>query len=92
MYAHLPKREKAKKLALARKRAILWYAQEKHKKQLQVSAPVAQLPSLVDPVFYPAYSDFPPANFTASIPPVSTKKLSLHYEPLLLTCYTYKNN
>ncbi len=59
MYAHLTKKEKAKKLALARKRAILWSAQERRKKQLQASVPVVQPSSLVEPIFYPAYSELP---------------------------------
>ncbi len=74
MYAHLSKREKAKKLALARKWAILWSVQEKCKKQLQASALVAQLPPLVEPVFCPAYSDLPPLNFTTSIPPTPPRE------------------
>ena len=60
MYAHLTKKEKQKKLALARKRAILWSSQEQRKKQLQATAPVLHLPSSVEPPFYPAYSDPPP--------------------------------
>ena len=73
MYDHLTKKEKAKKLALARKRAILWSAQEQRKNQLQASAPVVQLPSSVEPVFYPAYSDLP-TNLSTSIPPVPLKE------------------
>ena len=69
MYAHLSKREKAKKLALARKRASLWSAQEKRKKQLQVSIPVAQLPSSADQIFYPAQSDLSPVVQSTPSPP-----------------------
>lgn len=65
MYAHLTKKEKAKKLALARKRAILWSAQERRKKLLQASVPVVQPSSSVEPIFYPAYSELPN---TASVP------------------------
>ena len=67
MYAHLTKKEKQKKLALARKRVILWSSQEQHKRQLQATAPVSHLPSSVDPPFYPAYSDPPPSELPPSL-------------------------
>lgn len=55
IYAHLSTKEKQKELvALARKGAILWSTQDKRKRQLQASAPVAQLLTSVDPIFYPA--------------------------------------
>ncbi len=67
------KKRKTTKLALARKCAILWSAQEKRKKQLQVSVPVAQLPSSADPIFYPAQSDPSPVVQPTSTPPESIK-------------------
>ncbi len=57
MYSKLSKKEKQSKLAQARKRAILWSSQEQRRKNLQASAPVAQLSTLTAPIFYPAASE-----------------------------------
>lgn len=67
MYAHLTKKEKQKKLALARKRAILWSSQEQRKRQIQATTPVSRTPSSVEPQFYSAHSELPP-NYNTSIP------------------------
>ena len=72
MYNHLTKGEKKKKLAQARKRAILWSSQELRKKQLHDSTPAAQLPTTTEPrtetTFYPATSEPPPDFYSPRTP------------------------
>ena len=75
MYKNLSKKEKQKKLALARKRAVVWSAQEQRRKALRNTASLVKsstpitspIPTEETDIFYPTISDQTPIED----PPVS---------------------
>lgn len=82
MYANLSKKEKQKKLAQSRKRAVIWSVQEQRKRNLRTTQSQGRLltsttrpsPSQEVETFFPAQSDTTPLRtHTEDIP------LPLHY-------------